>query len=291
MGEIVRRIGNLHTTVILFFVLAGMVIGSCAKDDGVNSEAGGLSLNQEEGDALESSFTRFLENTIQAAELPPEIAQNVRDAAAAGPAFILEILPCLNGDPFLHYLVDKTHPLPEGYAPPDLVSLAGAAGGDSYRVSRGGLMLRAAAEESLEEMAAAARREGVNLTIGSAYRSYDYQVEVYGRIVRELGVEEADRESARPGLSQHQTGLVIDFDPINNGFAETPAGKWILENAETFGWSLSFPDGFESITGYRWESWHYRYLGRDISAFAKTYFNGVQQHALRFLHEWEQAML
>jgi D-alanyl-D-alanine carboxypeptidase len=185
--------------------------------------------------------------------------------------------------------VDKSHSLPDGYTPADLEELAGTGGGDPYQVSRGGLMLRTAAAEALEEMAAAARGDGVTLTVGSAYRSYAYQVEVYGRIVREMGVEAADRESARPGLSQHQTGLAIDFAPIADSFADTPAGAWVRDNAERFGWSISFPEGYEEVTGYRWESWHYRYLGRDLASFTRVYFNGIQQHALRFLHEWEKA--
>jgi D-alanyl-D-alanine carboxypeptidase len=201
----------------------------------------------------------------------------------------MDILTCLAGDPYLHMLVDKTHALPPGYAPGDLVQLAGTAGGDSYEISRHGLMLRHDAAEALEEMAAAAKADGVTLMVGSTYRSYDYQVEVYARNVEESGQETADRESARPGFSQHQTGLVVDFAPINDAFAGTSAGKWVLENAGRFGWSISFPDGYEKVTGYRWESWHYRYMGRDLVACIDTYFGGIQQHALRFLHQWELA--
>jgi D-alanyl-D-alanine carboxypeptidase len=272
----------------------GFTSGSCAKSGGADSSTrAGNAVSGENaapgGDSTEIVFHRFLETIIEAAELPPETARVIREAAAAGPGFILEILACLNGDPFLHYLVDKNHPLPEGYAPNDLINLVGTAGGDSYQTSRGGLMLRETAAEALEEMAAAARAEGITLTVGSAYRSYAYQIEVYGRIVREMGVEAADRESARPGLSQHQTGLVVDFDPIDDSFAGTPAGVWVLANAERFGWSISFPDGYETTTGYRGESWHYRYLGRDLAAFTRAWFGGIQQHALRFLHEWEKA--
>jgi D-alanyl-D-alanine carboxypeptidase len=138
-------------------------------------------------------------------------------------------------------------------------------------------------------MAAAAKAEGVSLIASSAYRSYDYQVEVYSRNVRESGQETADRESARPGYSQHQTGLALDFGSIDDSFAQTRAGRWIKANGSRFGWSLSFPDGCEAITGYRWESWHYRYVGRELSFFIDAYFGGIQQYALRFIHEWELA--
>jgi D-alanyl-D-alanine carboxypeptidase len=138
-------------------------------------------------------------------------------------------------------------------------------------------------------MAAAAKAEGVTITAGSAYRSYDYQTQVYQRIINEMGLEAANRESAPPGHSQHQTGLALDFTPIDDSFAATAAGKWVVANAGRFGWSISFPNGYESVTGYRWESWHYRYVGKDLVSFIDTYFGGIQQYALRFLHEWQQA--
>ncbi|MDR2516800.1 MAG: M15 family metallopeptidase [Spirochaetaceae bacterium] len=238
-------------------------------------------------DGMALAFSRFLDGVIAAAELPPETARVIREAAGAGPPFILEILTCLNGEIPLHVLVDKSHPLGEGYAPDDLVELGGP--GAPYHVTRRGMTLRAAAARALHEMAREAERDGLTLTVGSAYRSYDYQVEVYGRIVREMGVEAADRESARPGYSQHQTGLAVDFSPIDDRFADTPEGRWVRDNAERFGWSVSFPEGGADITGYRAESWHYRYLGRDLAAFTAAYFGGIQQYALRFLHEWEQA--
>jgi D-alanyl-D-alanine carboxypeptidase len=218
------------------------------------------------------------------AKLPPETALRLEAAIAENPAFILDLLACLEGDPFLRRLVDKTHPLPEGYEPEDLVELMPG----SYEVGRSGLTLRREAAEALETMAAAARAAGVTLTASSAYRSYGYQAQVYNRIVGELGQDAADRESSRPGYSQHQTGLALDFGSIDDSFAQTRAGRWILENGSRFGWSLSFPDGYEDVTGYRWESWHYRYVGRDLAAFIDTWFGGIQQYALQFIHAWEE---
>jgi D-alanyl-D-alanine carboxypeptidase len=262
---------------------AGGIFPACRGKGAVDGSAGGGAANVENAAVpAETAFTRFLNSVIAAAELPPDLARGVR-AAAANPGFILEVLACLNGEPWLYFPVDKGRALPKGYAPEDLVELGGDA---SYRVTRPALMLRKSAEEALEEMAAAARREGITLTVGSAYRSYNYQIEVYNRIVREMGTEAADRESARPGHSQHQTGLAMDFFPIDDAFAATPAGRWVREHAGDYGWSLSFPDGYEGITGYRWESWHYRYLGPDIAALTAAYFGGIQHYALRFLYEW-----
>ena len=231
-----------------------------------------------------NEFADKLAVVMRNAQLPPALSANIQTAAARSPAFLDDLLACLEGDRSLRALVDKQHPLPTGYAPADLVTLTDGA----YRVNRAGLMLRRSAAESLAEMAADARSGGITLLASSSYRSYEYQVEVYNRNVREMGQEAADRESARPGYSQHQTGLVVDFGSIDNSFAQTGAGRWMAANASRFGWSLSFPDGYEAVTGYRWESWHYRYVGRELAAFIDAYFGGIQQYALRFIHEWEQ---
>lgn len=234
------------------------------------------------GGADTNGFAGFLSLVFNAAAIPPDIARRITDAIAANPAFILDLLSCLEEDPFLRLLVDKQHPLPDGYEPEDLVELRNG----SYRVNRTGLMLRRAAADALDEMASAARANGITLIASSAYRSYVYQIEVYNRIVREMGQEAADRESARPGHSQHQTGLAVDFGSIDDSFAETAAGKWVAANGLRFGWSLSFPQGYESLTGYRWESWHYRYVGKELAAFIDNYFDGIQQYALRFIYEY-----
>jgi D-alanyl-D-alanine carboxypeptidase len=231
----------------------------------------------------------LLSEALDHAELPRELRDRLGKIVAEDPSFVMDLLSCLGTptepDPFLRLLVDKKHPLPEAYEPDDLVELSGG----SYQAGRRGLMLRRPAAEALEEMAARAKADGVTLVASSAYRSYAYQVEVYNRIVGEIGQTEADRESARPGYSQHQTGLVVDFGSIDDSFAETRAGLWMAENAGSFGWSLSFPAGYEEATGYRWESWHYRYVGKDLAAFIDEWFDGVQQYALQFIYAWEAA--
>jgi D-alanyl-D-alanine carboxypeptidase len=225
-----------------------------------------------------------LDVVMRNAQLPQALSNRIKTAAAS-PAFMADLLACLDGDRHLRALVDKEHSLPPDYAPSDLVTLAEG----SYRVSRSGLTIRRAAAAALDEMAKASRADGVVLTASSAYRSFDYQTQVYNRNVLEMGQEAADRESARPGHSQHQTGLVVDFGSIDDSFAATAAGRWMSANASRFGWSLSYPDGYETVTGYRWESWHYRYVGKGLAAFIDKYFDGIQQYALRFLYEWERA--
>ncbi|MDR0540196.1 MAG: M15 family metallopeptidase [Spirochaetaceae bacterium] len=240
-----------------------------------------------ETETVKAAFSGFqrkkIEQALYAARIPGAMAATILRAEES--YFLTALSAVLAGDPALYLLVDKTHPFdPLKYAPDDLVELTGG----TYRASRSGLKLRREAAAALERMARAALAEGVTLTASSAYRSYEYQVEVYARNVKMSGQETADRESAKPGYSQHQTGLVVDFGSITDAFAETAAGKWMRNNAARFGWSLSFPAGYEEVTGYRWESWHYRYTGETLAAFIDTYFGGIQQYALQFIYEWEK---
>lgn len=220
---------------------------------------------------------------LEKAEIPNALSQKIMNDYQN--EFMPMLFAALEGDPYLRLLVDKKHPIfPLEYTPDDLVKLTG---NGAFHISRANMMLRDPAKTALEEMAQLAQNEGITLTVSSAYRSYDYQTEVYNRNVRQNGQATADRESARPGYSQHQLGMVIDFGSITDDFAGTPAGKWLTGHAAEFGWSLSFPQGYESITGYRWECWHYRYVGKPIVRFASKWFDGIQQYALQFLHEWE----
>ena len=241
----------------------------------------GLGGNDPDREAFVEDFWRWI---FGEAGIPEYLARKVAVASLESPAFIMELLMILQQDPFTYFLVDKLNPLPDAYEPDDLVSLSAGA----YRLNREGLELRSIAAAALEEMALAATRDGINLVVGSAYRSAQYQAQVYEREVRTYGREVADRQSARPGTSQHQLGLVADFAPIDDAFAETPASRWLSANSGRFGWSLSYPDGYEEVTGYRWESWHYRFVGKDLAAFIENYFDGIQQYALQFIRAWQK---
>ncbi|MCL2809225.1 MAG: M15 family metallopeptidase [Treponema sp.] len=189
-----------------------------------------------------------------------------------------------NVDRYFWILVDKENSLSSDYIPQNLVHLQDS----SFRVNRNDLFLRSIAVTNLEEMSIAAAAEGLTIIVSSAYRSYVSQEQIYTRNVNQMGRQAADRVSARPGHSQHQLGTTVDFGSITNAFAQTREGRWITANASSFGWSLSYPDGYEHVTGYSWESWHYRYVGKEVAAFIDKYFDGIQQYALRFLHEYSK---
>ncbi len=182
------------------------------------------------------------------------------------------------------FLVDKKNFLPENYVPKNMIPLKK---NDLYAITKNTLALRKEAYDALNRLAAAAKADGVTLTVGSTYRSYEYQKNLFDYWVRVDGLEEAERESSRPGTSQHQLGLVLDFAPIEDEFAETKAGKWAEKNAAKYGWSLSFPKGYEDVTGYRWESWHFRYVGISAVQFQAKYFGDVQQFMIEFVNAWK----
>ena len=181
----------------------------------------------------------------------------------------------------LLFLVDKKHPLPEGWEPSGLVRLAD----HPLRLGRSNLELRDIVMEDLLAMNKAAQADGVSLLVSSTYRSAAYQKTVYERNVRELGQAAADRESSRPRHSQHQLGTVIDFGSISDDFTGTKMQRWLEANAQKYGFSLSFPAGYEELTGYRHESWHFRYIGRPAARLCGRFFGGIQQIMLEFLRE------
>lgn len=121
-----------------------------------------------------------------------------------------------------------------------------------------------------EKMKADAAKEGLTLKLGSGYRSYDCQVNLYEAYAKRDGKDAADRYSARGGHSEHQTALCFDLSPVSDAFADTPEGKWVNENCWKYGLIIRYPKGKEEITGFKYESWHCRYLGEEL---AKTLYN------------------
>ena len=126
------------------------------------------------------------------------------------------------------------------------------------------------AKNSFEKLAEQAKKDGYPVIAMSSYRSYEYQVNLYNRYVASDGVEAADTYSARPGYSEHQTGLCVDvydgkIDYTN--FEDSASFKWMQDNAYKYGFILRFPKDKTNITGYQYESWHYRYVGTKIAKY------------------------
>lgn len=142
-------------------------------------------------------------------------------------------------------LVNKQHCLPASYNP-------------------NGLTKRT--QKAFDKMQEDAKKDGVSIVLQSGYRSYDYQVNTYNQWKSLYGKKEADKISARPGYSEHQTGMAIDINgkhgcTLNVCFANTPEGEWIKQNAYKYGFIIRYPKNEKNITGYDYEPWHLRYVG------------------------------
>jgi len=181
-------------------------------------------------------------------------------------------------------LADKQHFLAADFVPKGLQSLKDFS--PPLVLNRADLSLEPRSLKALLSMVEAAKKDGILLDISSSYRSYAYQDGLFKRNVKELGRAQALRESAQPGTSQHQLGTALDFGSVTQSFGTTKAGLWLKNNAETFGFSLSFPEGLEDLTGYMYEPWHFRYLGPAACKIQKNYFADVQQLFLVFLHDF-----
>ena len=157
-------------------------------------------------------------------------------------------------------LVNKYNYLISSYVPKDLETI-------DANYSRGvNNKLRHVAKVAFEKMAAAAKLDNIIIFNQSAYRSYQSQVTIYNRSVASYGVEESDKTSARPGNSEHQTGLTLDINSVDNSFKNTSEYQWLIKNSYKYGFILRYPENKEEITGYAYEPWHYRYVGLDAAS-------------------------
>lgn len=121
------------------------------------------------------------------------------------------------------------------------------------------------AQSALNDMIAAAKNDGLTLWLRSGFRSYETQKTLYNGYARRDGTAAADRYSARPGYSEHQTGLAFDLNSLSQSFADTAEGKWLAEHCYEYGFIIRYPKDKESVTGYMYEPWHVRYLGAETA--------------------------
>jgi D-alanyl-D-alanine carboxypeptidase len=140
----------------------------------------------------------------------------------------------------------------------------------------------------LQRLFADSKSAGIDLKVVSAYRSYDLQASIYASYVQQYGVDKANTFSAQPGHSQHQLGTAIDFSTqeihydLNQDFANTKAGQWLQTNAYKYGFYISYPKGQDSITGYEFEPWHYRYVGVQNALNLKQSGLGMQTYLQQY---------
>lgn len=165
-------------------------------------------------------------------------------------------------------LVNKKHYLPADYIPDDLIELK-----TLFPTTKKSILLRELVLPDIEKLFTDAKKDKIKLIIVSTYRSYKTQETTFNNWVRALGETEANRVSAHPGASQHQLGTTIDFNSLYTAFGNTKEGIWLEKNAYKYGFIMSYPKDSEKITGYKYEPWHFRYIGKNAAYIVNTYFD------------------
>ena len=162
-------------------------------------------------------------------------------------------------------LVNKHYFLEQDYIPNNLEKL-------NNNNSIGNMRLVRPAKIAFEQLSEKAKEENLNIIAMSTYRSYDYQKNLYNKYVQIDGIKKADTYSARPGYSEHQTGLAVDVCNKVLSYTEfenTEEFQWMQKHAHEYGFILRFPKGKEKETGYQYEAWHYRYVGIKTATYIK----------------------
>ena len=218
--------------------------GSQSSKQELKENEGNNDIEPKEQSDVDSSNS---ENSPQKGDQTPEVVDDngyiLGQPEATEPTYVDGVL-----------IANKKYPLPKTFQPGEDVD----------------------ARAAFELMAGDARKAGFEIVAFSTYRSYEYQQTLYNNYVERDGKENADRYSARPGYSEHQTGLAFDIGEVGqedlwltSEFGETEAGKWLVNNAHKYGFILRYPQGKEKITGYMYESWHFRYLGIQLATDVK----------------------
>lgn len=172
-------------------------------------------------------------------------------------------------------LVNKYNKLPDDFEPEELVALSS------------GPLVTPATKNAYEQMIQDARSEGYSIRGVSAYRSIDYQIDVYNRYLKQDPQEVVDTYSARPGFSEHHTGRTIDLDAVYSTmdeFGSTKEAKWVADKAYKYGFIVRYPEGKEDITGYIYEPWHITYVGKEIaSQMKKCGIETLEEYWVKFM--------
>lgn len=263
MGENMKKL-------ILLSALSFVVLQGCSKIEPYIEK---IPFLQQENAEKESS-SKQAQNEGNSVEQKKDKQETETDLPSLSAGFFNEIVTVdgknIIQNPANHLvLVNKQFSLPDGYAPEDLKKPNVKFSFGEQDIEKAYLRLEAA--NALEAMFTEAKNNEVHLFAVSGYRSYDRQKSVFDAEVNKYGEEKAVQAVAFPGSSEHQTGLAMDISSqsanfeLTEQFGETIEGKWAAENAHRFGFILRYPKGKESITGYKFEPWHFRYVGKEAA--------------------------
>lgn len=248
---------------LLFVIAVTLFIGGCAKDSSESAETPAMNEEAQEEKVEEESEKEVKEEREEEDEALTEEV----DEEEAEPREEREVIDYETPDS-LTVLVNKEHALPDGYEPADLTVPDVRFPFEEDDPKK---QLRQEAADALEKLFHDAEAAGHFLFAQSGYRSYERQEVIFASNVNKDGEEAANKYSARPGESEHQTGLVMDITSeavgfgLIEAFGETPEGKWVAENAHEYGFIIRYEQGKEDITQYQYEPWHLRYVGTEAA--------------------------
>ena len=267
---VVKRISKKSVIILLLLIVLAAGLGFWKYQANVTQHKQAQAAAQEARKEAERARRAAVESKRRAEDAKKAEAARLLAERAKPPVTFFNKTKFSVDDPTsIWVIVNKQRPFnPRDYAPNDLVTPA-----VPLRSNAGGpeMKLRREAATALEGMVAAARVDNANLMIASAYRSFTTQTTIYDREVSQFGQATADTQSARPGHSEHQTGLGVDLEPtsrqceIEDCFADTVEGKWLAANSSKYGFLLRYTAGKVGITGYRAEPWHFRYIGVELA--------------------------
>ncbi|QDP39697.1 M15 family metallopeptidase [Radiobacillus deserti] len=244
--------------IMLLWIGLALALMACGHDEQPESKQPDTdSPTEETAESNENNSNQDSKDINQSEEPAPEEEE-------IGPQLVLA-----SEDPDnIHILVNKTHFLPDDYVPADLVVPNVPFPFEEFAEKK---QLRLEAATALEALFQASKKAGLDLVAASGYRSYERQAVIYQNNVEKNGKKHADKFSAQPGSSEHQTGLAMDVTSAEMAFAleqtfeQTDEGAWLADNAYKYGFVIRYPEGKEAITGYSYEPWHIRYVGKELA--------------------------
>ena len=247
-------------TVVL---LSTLFLFGCASNQTSEADVADTATQQSSLSSLADISSEQAEETEEEAE--EETDMHIAEVEAETGLHVVD-----NPESMLVY-VNKKRKLPDGYEPNDLVVPDVR---HRYEAGHMETKMRKEAANALKNLFEGAQEDGYELMTISGYRSYERQNTIYTNQVNAYGLDYANQYSARPGTSEHQTGLSIDVryaddskeSKLEQSFGDTDMGIWLAEHAHEYGFVIRYPRDKEEVTGYSYEPWHIRYVGVDVAA-------------------------
>ncbi|TRZ37840.1 D-alanyl-D-alanine carboxypeptidase family protein [Niallia circulans] len=250
---------------LLLLLLFTFLLTGCSKLDGITDHIPFLNKEKESEETAVNNDNSGQTNDQDTVDSTEEELPWTLEAAFFNDIKVVDGRNIIQNPTNTVSLVNKSFGLPDGYAPEDLIRPEVQFSFGNQDIEKSYMRKEAAA--SLADMFNAAKKDEIILYAVSGYRSYDRQSVLYDAEIDKVGQKKAEEAVAYPGNSEHQTGLAMDISAksvdflLTEDFEDTKEGKWLKDNAHLYGYILRYPKGKEDITKYKFEPWHFRYVG------------------------------